>query len=122
MSLQDFKPAYFSISEFSNVIVAKVTRPSLCEEDNIEQFGVELNMLVDQYGRNLLVLDLSHVTFMTSSAVGKLIALHRHLHRREGRLAICGMNEVILQVLETANLIDYFLVTTSVDAAVELVN
>jgi anti-sigma B factor antagonist len=120
MSLQEFKPAYFTIEDRSPIIVAVVTRPRLCEEDNIEQFGVELNQLIDNYGCLLLVLNLQQVTLITSSAVGKLIALHRNLHRRDGRLALCGVEGMIRNVFQTAKLIDYFHITPDVDAAVEL--
>lgn len=97
-----------------------MTQPSLCEEDNIEQFGTELNQVVEVTGFNWLVLDMQKVSLITSSAVGKLIGLHRNLHRREGRLALCGINGVIRNVFQTAKLIDYFHVASTVDDAVQL--
>ena len=120
MSLQEFRPAYFTIEDRVPVVVATVIRPSLGEEDNIEQFGVELNQMIDNYGCHWLAIDLRQVTLITSSAVGKLIALHRNLHRRDGRLALCGVSGFVRNVLQTANLIDYFHVTSSVEEAVEL--
>jgi anti-sigma B factor antagonist len=101
-------------------VVATVTQPSLCEEDNIDQFGVELNQMIETSGNPWLVLDLHRVTLITSSAVGKLIGLHRNLHRRDGRLALCGVVGMIRSVFQTAKLLDYFHVTTTVDEAVEL--
>jgi anti-sigma B factor antagonist len=100
-------------------VVVTVTRPRLCEEDNIEQFGVELNQLVDHFGYRWLAIDLHQVTLITSAAVGKLISLHRHLHRRDGQLALCGVTGFTLTVFESARLIDYFHVTTSAEDAVE---
>jgi len=97
-----------------------VNRSTLSEEDNIEQFGVELNQVTKGYGSNFLVLDLSHVTLMTSSAIGKLIGLHRNLHRREGRLVLTGVTGMIHSVLATAKLIDYFHVSPSAESALEL--
>jgi anti-sigma B factor antagonist len=120
MTLQEFKPAYFSIEDRDSVLVATVTRPTLCEEDNIEQFGVELSQVTKGSGSYLLVLDLSQVTLMTSSAIGKLIGLHRNLHRREGRLVLSGITSMIRRVLSAAKLVDYFHISTTVDAAVEL--
>lgn len=97
-----------------------MTQPSLCEEDNIEQFGTELNQVVEVTGCNWLVLDMQNVTLITSSAVGKLIGLHRNLHRREGRLGLCGIKGVIRNVFQTAKLIDYFHVAPTANDAVEL--
>ena len=107
------------IEERSPVVVAIIVSTSLCEEDNIEEFGSELNQLVDNYGCHWLVLDLGKVKLLTSSAVGKLIVLHRSLHRRSGRLVMCGVNAVITNVFQTAKLIDYFHLTSTVDQAVE---
>jgi anti-sigma B factor antagonist len=99
-----------------------VIRPRLCEEDNIEQFGVELNQLVDHYGCRWLAVDLHQVTLITSSAVGKLIGLHRNLHRREGQLALCGVTGLTLSVLQSSHLIDYFHVKSSVPDAIDHLN
>ena len=101
-------------------MIATVTQSSLGEEDNIEQFAVELNQLIENCGCHWLALDLSQVKLITSSAIGKLIALHRNLHRREGCLALCGVVGFVQGVLQTANLIDYFHIQPSVDEAVEM--
>lgn len=120
MSLQEFKPAYFSIDDRAPIVVATVTHATLCEEDNIDQFGVELNQIIETSGCPWLVIDLRNVTLMTSSAIGKLIGLHRSLHRRDGRLALSGISGMIQNVFQTAKLIDYFHVTSTPEQAVEL--
>ena len=104
----------------SSIVIATVTQSSLCEEDNIDQFGVELNQMIEGSGSHWVVIDLQKVTLITSSAVGKLIGLHRNLHRRDGRLALCGVVGMIRNVFQTAKLIDYFHVTSTADDAVEL--
>jgi len=119
MLLQDFNAAYFTIEDRAPVIVLTIIRPSLSEEDNIEQFGFELTKLVEHSGRTWMALDFTQVKILTSSAVGKLISLHRNLHRRGGRMALCGVNDFIRQVLLTANLDDYFHIKSSVEEAVD---
>ncbi|HEY0985081.1 MULTISPECIES: STAS domain-containing protein [unclassified Schlesneria] len=119
MTLQDFNATYFTIEDRAPVVVLTVVRPSLTEEDNIEQFGFELTKLVEISGRNWITLDLSQVKIMTSSAIGKLIALHRNLHRRGGRLALCGLNDFLRQVFRTSNLSEYFHIKLTVDESVE---
>lgn len=120
MLLQEFKPAYFTIENRSPIVIATVTQARLCEEDNIEQFGAELNQLVDCTGSPWVVLDMQAVSLISSSAIGKLIGLHRNLHRRVGRLALCGVNGMINNILKAAKLIDYFHVAPDSDHAVEL--
>ncbi len=122
MALQEFKPAHFYLEFCDAIAVAKVTATRLCEEDNIEQFGVELNQTIESFGSFRLVLDLSPVTIITSSAIGKMIGLHRNLHRRDGMLVLCGVSPVVHNVLATAKLNDYFHITPTVDAAVEFIH
>ena len=117
-ALSEFKPVYFTIEERGSVVVAHITRASLSEEDNIEHLGQELTMLVDQFGCRLLAVNFVIVSLITSAALGKFIALHRNLHRREGRLVLCGVTDMMADVLSATKLDEYFTVTTTVDEAV----
>lgn len=119
-SLNEFKPVYFTIAELGTIVVVRISKPALSEEDNIEQLAQELSMLVDQYGCRRLVADFEIVTLITSAALGKFIALHRNLHRRDGRLAICGVTGMVKDVLEATKLHEYFTLTPTVDEAVAL--
>lgn len=121
-ALSEFKPAYFTIDDRGVVVVAHIARSGLSEEDNIEQLGQELSMLVDQYGCRRLIVDFQIVTLITSAALGKFIALHRNLHRREGRLVLCGVADMMQDVLNATRLNEYFTVTATVDEAVALLN
>ena len=119
-ALSEFKPVYFTIEERGAIVVVKIIRASLSEEDNIEHLGQELAMLVDQFGCRLLVANFELVTLITSAALGKFIALHRNLHRREGRLALCGIMDMMAEVLSTTKLNEYFRVAVTVDDAIRL--
>lgn len=119
-ALSEFKPVYFTIDERGAVVVLHIIRASLSEEDNIEHLGQELTKLVDQFGCRLLVVNFEIVTLITSAALGKFIALHRNLHRREGRLALCGVTDMMADVLNATKLDEYFRVTTTVDEAVAM--
>ena len=121
-ALSDFKPMYFTIAERDAVVVAQITRTGLSEEDNIEHLGQELAMLVEQFGCRLLVVDFQIVTLITSAALGKFIALHRNLHRREGRLALCGITEMMADVLSATKLDEYFRVAANVEEAIGLLS
>ena len=118
MASNDFTPAFFTVEDRGSVLIATVTESCLRDEDNIEQFGVELNQTIESYGVVWFVLDLRNVTLISSSAIGKLIGLHRGLHRRQGRLALCEIGATVHKVLQTAKLIDYFNVSLTVNDAV----
>ena len=122
MSLGDFKSAFMTLEEQGPVVIAHITRPNLSEEENIEELGQEFSTLVEHYGCRLLAVDMQAVSLITSAALGKLISLHRNLHRRDGRLVVCGVHGMVQDVFLTARLTDYFTMATSTDAAVKILD
>lgn len=116
-TLAEFRPAYLHIDEQGDVLIATLTRPHLTDEENIEQLGRELNALVDQYNRRKVVISLEMVEFVTSSVLGKLITLHRKLHRKEGILLLSGARPTVGDILQSTRLDTYFHLTPDLDAA-----
>lgn len=121
-SLRDFKPAFMTVEERGPIIVVHISRTNLSEEENIDELGQEFTRLVEHFGCRLLVVDLQQVNLVTSAALGKLISLHRNLHRREGRLVVCGVHGMVLDVMLTARLTDYFTMADTDDDAVILLS
>lgn len=122
MSLGDFKSAFMALEEQGPVVIVHITRQNLSEEENIEELGQEFSTLVEHYGCRLLAVDMQAVNLITSAALGKLISLHRNLHRRDGRLVVCGVHGMVQDVLLTARLTDYFTMAKSTDAAVKILD
>ena len=118
MPFADFHAAYFNVRQDGDVVVADVVVPQLTEEENIDQLGQEFFTLVGQYECRRLVVDLSKVEYASSAALGKLITLHRRLHRVDGQLVLCGVTGALAEILTTSRLMDYFQVTDDVDQAV----
>lgn len=117
MSLSEFAPTYMSLDVDGDVTVAKFVVEQLNDEENIELLGHELFALVDQFGRQQVVLDLSQVKYVTSSVIGKVITLHRKMHRNDGTLVLCELRPAVAEILRTSKLIEYFTVVDSLDTA-----
>lgn len=109
---------YLKLKVCGDVLVVGFTMRMLNDEENIEQLGQELFSLVEQYNWLKLVLDLSNVDYLTSSVLGKLITLHRKLHRIKGRLVLFGLSPGVDSILRTSKLLTYFSVAESCDAAI----
>ena len=117
MPLPD-QPIYVKLQEHGDVLVVGFTMRMLNDEENIEQLGQELFSLVEQSNWLKLVLDLTNVEYLTSSVLGKLITLHRKLHRNKGKLVLFGLSPGVDSILRTAKLLTYFSVAESCDAAI----
>jgi len=118
MSLSDFSSKRVIISEQNGVVVATPSAGELSEEGHTEQLGKDLFDLVDQHNCRCLVLDLSGVGYVTSSALGKMISLHRKIHRHGGKLVICHVCGVLADILKNSRLVTYFNIADDVQSAV----
>ena len=117
MTLSEYQPAFLTIEQHGTVVVARLTRPQLSEEDNIDQMAHELVTLIDQYQCLQLALSLGTVEYITSAALGKLIHVHRKLHRLDGRLVMCDVQTSVAEILKTSRLDQYFHIADNCEQA-----
>ena len=118
MGLEDFNSRFFEADASSGSVVATFFPGRLDEENNVEELGQSLFQLIDQYGYRQVALDLTQTSFVTSAVLGKLITLHRRLHRADGRLVLCGLQQPVETVMRRSNLLSYFQVVNSRDDAI----
>lgn len=111
--LSEFQPRYFSVAEHGDVAVVTFSMTHISDEDNIEDLGHELFGLAEQFGCRKILLNMNGVEYVTSSVIGKLITLHRKLHRSEGQLVISDLSPGVSEVLQAARLMSYFKVVGS---------
>lgn len=115
--MQDFDPHYLKIQHQDDAVVASMAVPRLTEEINLEEFGRELFAIVEQYGCRKLVVSLRGVEYLTSSAIGKLITLHRKMHRLQGHVVFCEIQQTASEILRASRLHTYFTMADNLDAA-----
>lgn len=109
---------YVTLQEHGDVMVVCFKSRLLNDEENIEQLGQELFSLVEQSNWLKLALDLTSVEYLTSSVLGKLITLHRKLHRSQGKLVLFGLSEGVDAILRTSKLLTYFAIAENRDGAI----
>jgi anti-anti-sigma factor len=69
----------------------------------------------------LAVLDLTHLTFLSSLAMGQLVRLRRDLGRWNGRVKIASCPPLIREALEVARLTGFFELHATVEEALSAV-
>ena len=117
MPLGEFTPKYLHLKQSDDVVIVGVAVDLLTEESNLEQFGHELFALVEQFGCRRMVVNLSEVRMVTSAGLGKMITLHRKMHRHQGCVVFCNLQAAVEEVLRTSRLITYLQVASDVEAA-----
>lgn len=108
MGLEDFQPRYLKLAEHGDSVVVQFGVSHINDEENIEDLGHELFLLPDQFGFQKIVLNMTGVEYITSSVVGKMITLHRKLHRNRGKMVISDLTPGVQDVLDASRLLSYF--------------
>lgn len=97
---------------------ALVVRPhGRLGEVEAHQFERDLLGLIER-GSVRLVLDLSDVSFVTSTGLGVFMVAHKRVKPRQGYVRIVRPQPLVRQILEITKLIKLFGIYPSVDAAI----
>ena len=92
------------VSKIGDVTVVKFLDKKILDETNIQELGVELFGLVEQDNRKSILLNFSHVEFLSSAALGKLITLDRTVKAAKGRLKMSNIRPEIFEVFQITKL------------------
>jgi len=87
-----------NVTARNDITLVELTDRKILGEMEISQISEQLNGLVAENDRPKLVLDFSAVAQMSSSALGMLITLHKHIRERDGQLRLCGIQPSIYEV------------------------
>ncbi|MFP3937406.1 MAG: STAS domain-containing protein [Phycisphaerae bacterium] len=107
------------VSTEDGVTVVELTHRKILDEINISQIGERLNGLVSEAEKPKLVLDFAHVSHMSSSALGMLITVHKHIREKDGALRLCNIQSSIYEVFVITRLNEIFQIAGSREEAVE---
>jgi anti-anti-sigma factor len=85
------------------IAVARVLNVESMTEDDVQALGDRLLRLVD-CGCRRVILDLGGAAAVTSSVLGKVLALYKRTKAEGGRVALCGVSPRLRESLEALQL------------------
>jgi anti-anti-sigma factor len=86
------------------VLVARIRDSFLDDEASVGPLRYELQTFFDKPLPRRVVLNLEHVDYLSSRAVGVILAFFQHLERENGALRVCCVAPKILPVLDSMRL------------------
>ena len=92
------------VEQVDDVAVVRFVHCRTLDESAAQSVGQELADLVDRAGHRKVLLDMSDVGFLTSTALGKLVVLHKKLKSVGGELKICGLQSPIESIFQITRL------------------
>ena len=98
------KRRWLDVSEVGDVTMVHFRDRRIAEDRRAQEVGRELFDLVEEEHRRKLLLDLSAVDFLSSSALGKLITLDKKTRARGGALKLSNICPKLLQLFAVTKL------------------
>ena len=107
------------IEEVGDITVATFVDKKILDEGNIQIIGNQLFSLVEEDGREKIVLDFSNVEYLSSAALGKLITMDKKVKSAKGKLRLCSVRPDIYEVFAITKLNKLFDMRDTREQAVE---
>ena len=107
------------LEQIGDVTVVNFIDKKILDEQSIQTIGDQLFSLVDQENCRQMLLNFGNVEFLSSAALGKLIALHKKLQAVGGRLILCNIDPEIYEVFEITRLDKFFNIQKEEQAALQ---
>jgi anti-sigma B factor antagonist len=100
------------------VVVAEFTRGELKDEREILRLLERIGELVEKREGSNLLLNMEHVTYISSSGLGALVSLMKKAARTGGVLKICCLQDDVREVFKVMRLDRIFEIFPSEDEAI----
>jgi hypothetical protein len=111
---------YIAVSLVDDVTVVRVENlaKAVLTEDEIDEIGNELQVLVDQIQTCSLVLNFEKEEFVCFARFDEnLVRLQRMVTQRNGILRLCHLPPIVLQLFKINRLAEYFSLCSSLETA-----
>ncbi len=96
--------SHLLIHPIRDVTVVNFRTSAVLDALQVQQIGEALYELVDARALTKIVVDFSDVKFLSSSALGVLITLHKKAAAIKGRVLLCGLRPELRRVFEISRL------------------
>jgi anti-anti-sigma factor len=85
----------------------------------IHEIGAELSRLVTDQGYTQILLDFTHVQYLSSMMIAQLAKLERQVEQAKGRLKLCGLGPVLRDTFRIAHLESIFDIRDDLKSAIK---
>lgn len=108
----------FDVCDMDGVTVIRL-RAREVDETKLQRLTHEFTELVEAMPGDRLVIDLSEVTFLTSTGIGAIIALQKKLHASGSNLKLCSLHPDIQSLFSITQVDRLFDIQPNADEAVK---
>jgi anti-sigma B factor antagonist len=109
----------YSTQSREGVLVLTFLPGAVLDAMAIDRASAGVKELIRSAPETHFLFDLQHVPYLSSSALGMLIGLHRRIVQRQGRLKLAGIGPQVMEVFRMTRLDSAFNIYDNCASAVE---
>jgi anti-sigma B factor antagonist len=95
----------FTVQTVDPATVIEFTSSSLMDPLELEQIAQQLYKLIDEQDKRIIVLDFERVQYLSSQAIGILLAMQKKLGSLgNSKLILCGVGQRLMELLRITRL------------------
>jgi anti-sigma B factor antagonist len=95
----------FTVAVLHDFKVVEFQTSSLMNASELERLSTALNLVADEQANGHLLLDFTRVEYLSSQAIGMVVALHKKASSvAGGKLVLCGVGPQLMQLLKITRL------------------
>jgi anti-sigma B factor antagonist len=95
----------FNVQQIGDNTVVEFTSPSLMDPIELEQIAQQLYKLIDEQDKRRIILDFEKVQYLSSQAIGILLAMQKKLSAlKKSNLILCGVGARLMELLRITRL------------------
>ncbi len=87
------------------------------DQSSTENLKFRVSEVIDKYYIKHIILNLENVGFMDSSGIGFIIGRYSQIKKRQGKIVICSMNNIIERIIVLSGLKKICLIAKSEEEA-----
>jgi anti-anti-sigma factor len=99
---------WLDIEQDGEVTVVRLLCPELVRDAEVSTVGKRLLRVVQELGCRRVVLNFADVERVESGMIGKILAVQKTARALGGRVALCAINPLLAEALESLRLTRYF--------------
>ena len=106
--MSDANDQIIEFKEEGRVVVGRVRTSSVLSSINVAEFGNEVVAYVEAHPKINLLLNFEHVDYLSSAVLTELLRVNKAIEAVDGKLRLCSLSKVILEVFQITNLDQMF--------------
>ncbi len=107
---------WFRKQEIDDFVILNLLASMDPEHADLERVG---ELLVPADGPPHVVVNFANVEYVSSTFLGRLLAMQKKLKAAEGKLVLCGLNDVVREIFQITKLEDLFDFADDQDSATQ---